>query len=353
VSTALVTGSNGFIGSHLVELLQDRGDVAYAMVRETSNVDNFAGRTVDFRYAGLTDVDSLAEAMKGVEVVYHLAGMTAGRGVQDFEAVNGQGTANVMAAAKRAGVGKVIYVSSLAAAGPSDHEVPRAEHHTPGPISIYGRSKYSGEKAAHDAAQSGDLHVTVVRPPVVYGPRDEDFLQVIQMAKSGMVLKLGFHDGWFSVVHPHDLTRGILLAADRGKPIPRDEQHALVGGGLAHHTAHAGHHDAGEGVYFITDGGRYTWAELGQVSAVAQGKKPFTITFPVPLAYTAGWFSEMWGKLSGTLPIFNRDKVREGAASGWWASIDRARDELGYTPEMPFEQGIEGTIAWARDHGKL
>ena len=353
MSKALITGSNGFIGSHLVELMQERGDTAYAMVRKTSNIENFGGRTVDFRYAGLTDPDSLVAAMKDVEVVYHLAGMTAGNGVQDFERVNGGGTANVMAAAKAAGVRKVVYVSSLAAAGPSHHEVARAEHHTPTPISIYGRSKYSGERAAHDAAQDGDLHVTIVRPPVVYGPRDEDFLRVIQMAKSRLVLVLGFHDAWFSAVHPHDLTRGILLAGEKGESIPPDEEHALVGGGLSHEVAQDTHDKAGQGIYFITDGGKYTWAELGQRSAEALGRKPLTLKLPVPVAYTAAWFSEMFGKITGQLPIFNRDKVREGAASGWWASINKASDELGYTPEMDFHRGIEDTIRWATDHGKI
>ena len=71
---ALVTGANGFIGSHLVELLQDRGDQPFAMVRKTSNVDNLKGRKVDYRYADVSDVDSLREAMSGVEIVYHVAG---------------------------------------------------------------------------------------------------------------------------------------------------------------------------------------------------------------------------------------------------------------------------------------
>jgi len=350
---ALVTGSNGFIGSHLVERLQDRGDTAYAMVRKTSDVRNLAGRTVDYRYAGLADVDSLAEAMRGVDIVYHLAGVTSGRGIQDFERVNGGGTANVMAAAKRAGVARVVYVSSLAAAGPSQHEIARAEHHTPAPISIYGRSKHSGERASYDAAQDGELQVTIVRPPVVYGPRDVDFLQVIKMAKSRLVLKLGRHDGWFSAVHPHDLTRGILLAGDKGEGIPRSEGHALAGGGLSPDVARDTPDESGDGIYFITDGSRYTWAEFGQRSARVMGCKAVTVTFPVPLAHGAAYLSERWGKLSGTLPIFNRDKVREGSASGWWASIDKARAELGFVPEMDFDRGVAQTIRWATDNGML
>mgnify|MGYP002630019026 CR=1 FL=1 len=356
MSTALITGSNGFIGSHLVEFLQDRGDVAYAMVRKTSNTKNLDHRTVDYRYAGLTDVDSLADAMQGVDVVYHLAGMTAGRAAQDYEAINGQGTANVLAAAKKArnGPRKVVYVSSLAAAGPSDHGVPRAEHHTPAPVSIYGRSKASGERAAHAAAADGAVQVTIVRPPVVYGPRDEDFLQVIQMANSRLVLVLGFKKAWFSAVHPHDLVRGIVLAGDKGKHLPSAaESHALSGGGLSRDTAHDGHHPDGEGIYFITDGGQYTWAGLGHRAAAALGKKAYTLTIPVTVAYPAALASEMFGKLSGKLPIFNRDKVREGSASGWWAAIERARDELGYVPEMPFDEGIRDTVRWARDHGVL
>ncbi len=354
MSSALITGSNGFIGSHLVEFLQDRGDTAYAMVRKTSNTKNLDHRTVDYRYAGLTDVDSLAAAMQGVDVVYHLAGMTAGREAQDYERINGQGTANVLAAAKKASNGprKVVYVSSLAAAGPSKHDVARAEHHTPGPISIYGRSKFSGERAAHKAAQDGAVEVTIVRPPIVYGPRDEDFLQVIQMANSRLVLKLGFKSAWFSAVHPHDLVRGIVLAGDKGKHIPSAaESHALSGGGLSHDTEHEGHHTDGEGIYFITDGGQYTWAGLGHRSAAALGKKAYTLTVPVSVAYPAAFVSEMFGKLRGQLPIFNRDKVREGSATGWWARIDRARDELGFEPEMPFDEGIRGTVKWARDQG--
>ena len=356
MSTALITGSNGFIGSHLVEYLQDRGDVAYAMVRKTSNTKNLDHRTVDYRYAGLTDVDSLAAAMEDVDVVYHLAGMTAGREAQDYERINGGGTANVLAAAKAArnGPRKVVYVSSLAAAGPSDHAVARAEHHAPNPISIYGRSKFSGERAAHEAARDGAIEVTIVRPPVVYGPRDEDFLQVIQMANGRLVLKLGFRSAWFSVVHPHDLVRGMVLAGDTGRHIPSDaESHALAGGGLPHDQHHDGHHGDGEGIYFITDGGQYTWAELGHRSAAALGKTAYTLTIPVSVAYPAAFVSEMFGKLRGKLPIFNRDKVREGSASGWWAGIDRARDELGYAPEMPFDAGIADTVRWVKDEGLL
>jgi len=350
---ALITGANGFIGSHLVELLQDRGDAPLAMVRKTSSTHHLDGRTVDYRHAGLMDVDAMAAAMDGVEVVYHLAGLTMGRAMSEYARVNGTGTANVMAAAKRAGVRRVVYVSSLAAAGPSHPEVPRAEHHTPTPLSVYGRSKHLGEVEAWRAAQDGTLEVVVARPPAVYGPRDTNFLKVIRMARRGLVVELGFKRAWFSAIHSHDLVRGIVLAGERGRPIPTDSPgHALGGGGLAREDASAAH-ESGDGVYFLTDGGRYTWAGMGKEAARLQGKRGFVVPLPVPLAFVVAAGAELVGKLTGRLPLVNRDKIREGSASGWWASEQRARDELGYVPEMPLTAGLEDTIRWAVDRGML
>ncbi len=323
------------------------------MVRKTSNTRNLDHRTVDYRYAGLTDVDSLVRAMQGVDVVYHLAGMTAGNAPQDYDAVNGGGTANVLAAAKKAGVAKVVYCSSLAAAGPSHPDVPRAEHHTPMPMSIYGRSKHLGEQKAHEAAQDGSLQVTIVRPPLVYGPRDEEVLQLIQAANWRLIVALGFKDGWMSAVHPHDLTRGLMLAGDKGKSIPAGVEHALAGKGHAWDIHHDVHHEAGEGIYFITDGGKYTLPGFSQAAAEVLGKKAFVLRLPVALAMGVAILSEGFGKLAGKMPVLNRDKVREGSASGWWARTDKAEKELGFTPEMPLTRGLEDTIRWAKDNKKL
>lgn len=355
MTTTLVTGANGFIGSHLVEHLQAQGDTAYAMVRRSSNLKNFDGRTVDFRYADVQDVDAMAEAMRGVDIVYHVAGMTTGRTPADYDRVNGTGTANVFAAARKAkdGPKRVVYVSSLAAAGPSHPEVARREHHRPAPVSTYGRSKALGEVAAVEAAAwGGPFDVVVVRPPAVYGPRDEDFTQVIDLANRGIVLKLGFGDAWFSIVHAEDLVRGIRLAGERGEALPGDGLHALRDGGEAADHDEAAH-PHGRGIYYVCDGGRYTWAELGQRSAKALGRSALTLAIPVPLAWLMAVGSEGVGRLRGDVPIFNRDKVREGSASGWWAQDDKARRDLGYESRFPLDEGLEQTARWLKDRGIL
>ena len=356
-TTCLVTGANGFIGSHLVEYLQDRGDSPIGMVRKTSDLDNLADRSVNFRYGSLSDLDSLVAAMEGVEIVYHLAGVTAAFTTETLNQVNSQGTANVLAAARQASPGprRVVLVSSLEAAGPSDHDLARAEHHAPAPFTRYGNSKFGGEKHGWEAAAWGDFEVVIVRPPLVYGPRDEDVLQMIQSANFHVVAQPGFDKPWMSAIHNHDLVRGIVLAAEKGRCLPPGrEGHALNGGGANNtESADSSSDPRGEGIYFLEDGGRHTIASFGQQAAEALGKKAITIPTPYPVVWLVAAASELGGRMVGKAPALNRDKVHASFASGWWCDSSRAREELGYVPEMPLERGLEQTVQWLRDHKVL
>jgi len=349
MTTALVTGANGFIGSHLIEALQDRGDSAFAMVRKTSNTDNLADRTVDFRYGSLGDADALAEAMAGVEVVFHVAGRTAAYSQAELDAANGEGTANVMAAAKRAGVRRVVLVSSLEGAGASSHELARAEHHAPDPFTRYGRSKLAGEQAAWAARDNAE--VVIVRPPLVYGPRDVDVLQMIQSSNNRVVARPGWTDGHMSAVHVADLVRGILLAADQGKTLPRGEvEHVLSGAGADYTEAGDASDPRGQGIYFFEDGGQHSIKSFGHDAARLLGKSAITLPIPWSIAMASGWGNELLFKMLGkSCPAYNSDKAAASFSEGWWCSSARARAELGYEPEYPLERGLEHTIAWLRD----
>jgi nucleoside-diphosphate-sugar epimerase len=353
--TALVTGSNGFIGSHLVEWLQERGDHPYAMVRETSNTANLEASGAELRYASLADVDSLVQAMKGVSIVYHVAGRTAAYDVQTLSASNAQGTANVLAAAALAGVERVLVVSSLEAAGASHHGTARAEHHAPTPFTRYGSSKLAGEHEAWKAVQTdAPFEVVIVRPPLVYGPRDLDVLQMIQSSNSRVVARPGFRDGWISAVHSHDLVRGIVLAAEQGKALPKEpDAHALAGHGKPYDDGQH-EHRLGEGIYFLDDGGQHTIKSFGHQAAHALGKKAITLPIPYPIAWIAGAANEWLFKALGKpCPAYNLDKVTASFAEGWWCDSSKARAELGYEPSMPLEQGLEQTVRWLRDNRVL
>jgi nucleoside-diphosphate-sugar epimerase len=354
----VVTGANGFIGSHLVEHLLARGHEVRAMVRSTARLDNLAGCRPELVHASLADPDAMAAAFDGAEVVYHVAGLTAAFDRAAFERANAEGTRNVFDAARRARrrPRRVVYVSSLMAAGPSHREVARREHHAPREaFTLYGDSKLAGEKIALQAAREGDVEAVIVRPPAVYGPRDDDMLQMIRSAKSGLIAQPGRAAAWMSFVHALDLVRGIALAGERGRPLPRGEQpHALAGGGCPEdHVPEDPSHPAGEGIYFITDGARGTVVEFGRAAARVMGRRALAVAFPRAAVLAVAGVNQMIGRLRGVAPALTVDKARGSLAPGWWCDDSKAGLELSYVPEWPLERGLEQTIAWARDAGRL
>lgn len=354
----VVTGANGFIGSHLVEHLLARGHEVRAMVRSSARLDNLAGCRPELVHASLADPASMAAAFDGAEVVYHVAGLTAAFDRAAFDRANAEGTRNVFAAvrAARRPPRRVVYVSSLMAAGPSHREVARREHHAPREaFTLYGDSKLAGERLALEAARAGDVEAVIVRPPAVYGPRDEDMLQMIRSAKAGLVAQPGRAAAWMSFVHALDLVRGIALAGERGRPLPRGEHaHALDGGGCPDdHVPEHPSHPAGEGIYFITDGARGTVVEFGRTAARILGRRALAVAFPRAAVWTVAGINHAIGRLRGVAPALTLDKARGSMAPGWWCDDSKAAHELGYAPEWPLERGLEHTIAWARAAGRL
>src|SRR5690606_6406351 len=239
----LVTGASGFIGSHLCEVLRERGHEVRAMVRRSSKLhklDDAAGGTpFSLAYAGLDEVDAIAEALRGIEVVYHVAGATAAFDRPGFDRANVDGVANLFAALERARalgteVRRVVHVSSLMAAGPSHPRNPRREHHRHEPgFTLYGDSKLDGEKLAAAAARAGGIELVIVRPPLVYGPRDDDVLQMIKSAAMRVVAQPGLRPTWMSAIHGRDPAVGIALAGARGQPSPVAPASAHPIGGAA------------------------------------------------------------------------------------------------------------------------
>lgn len=353
----VVTGANGFIGSHLVEHLQRAGDDVQAMVRRGAKLDNLAGADPQIVHASLADVDAMSAAFDGAELVYHVAGLTAAFTRAEFERANAEGTANVLAAIRgaRRPPRRLVLVSSLMAAGPSHPEVARREHHSPqAAYTLYGDSKLAGERLAFAAARAGDLEVVVVRPPAVYGPRDADVLQMIRSAKFGVIAQPGLRPAWMSFVHAEDLVAGIALAGARGRPLPRDGAHALADGGCSFdHVPDHPSHPEGEGIYFITDGDQHTVVSFGRAAAAALGRRALAIPFPRAAVWTLAGINQAIGRMRGRAPALTLDKARGSLAPGWWCDSSKAALELGYTPRWPLSAGLEQTVAWARAAGKL
>src|SRR5687768_3198073 len=165
---ALVTGATGFVGSHLAAALQQRGDEVTAVARSPQRAAALGAAGVRVIAGDLHDTKALQRAAEQQDVIFHVAGLVAARDEAEFMWANREGTRNVVAAAEATGEARFVLVSSLAAAGPSRRGVPLSGDETPRPVTAYGRSKLAAETVVRDSA----LPWSIVRPPIVYGPRD-------------------------------------------------------------------------------------------------------------------------------------------------------------------------------------
>lgn len=323
---AFVTGGTGFVGSHLVEELQRRGyDEVRALVR--SDFKWLDGLDVTPVRGDLFDEDALREGVRGVDAVFHVAGLTRAPTQEALDRANVTGTLNLLRAVRDAApdVRRVLVTSSLAAAGPS-LDRPLTEADPLRPITRYGRSKAAMERRIEQGF--GDVPVTVVRPPAVYGPREADIFTIIKTADRQRLFPI-VGDGCepqLSLVHVRDLVRGMADAVE----------------------AEAA---AGE-TYFLGSEAYYAWDEVRDAVLAALGKPVLKVNVPVPLVGTVGAVAEGVGWLMGAYPPLNRDKAREAKAS-WLCSVAKARAELGYRQTVELEEGMAETVAWYRAQGWL
>ena len=210
---AVVTGAAGFVGSHLVEKLLERGDEVVCVERPGAGRGWLKGLDVDFQDCGLTDPLRLKSLICGADEVYHLAALTEARHPSECYAVNAEGTARILEAAAGcpSGPPRLVFMSSLAAVGPARGGPSITEDSTPLPLSHYGRSKLHAEAVVH--AYQDRVPAVICRFPAVYGPRDTVVLKLFKMVARGFALTIGPWDRQVSVVYVDDAVEGLLAAA--------------------------------------------------------------------------------------------------------------------------------------------
>ncbi len=325
----LITGGTGFIGSHLADQLHARGYGLRVLVRSSSNNRFLKHLPVEYVNGSFDDPESLRGAVSGVDYVYHVAGLTAARNRAEFFRGNQLATRNLIDAIKayNPDLKRMIHVSSQAAVGPaSDAEHPTTEEASFHPITSYGASKAAAEQEV--LMSMGDLPLTIVRPPAVYGPRDPEILRFFATVAKGIAPLIGFNEKLISLVHVEDLVRGFVLAGENPRAV-------------------------GE-TYFISSEMFYTWPQVGAITAKVLGRsKARHLRVPHAIIYLAAGISGFLGRFQKKPPVFNFEKGRDITRQFWICSVDKAREHLGYQQRVSIEDGVRGTVTWYREHGWL
>jgi dihydroflavonol-4-reductase len=321
VPTVLVTGATGLVGSHVTQKLLERGDDVRITVRDRSRLDNVEGLDVQRVTADVLDRRSLRKALRGVDRVFHVAGRTSLRAAPDtLFTTNVQGTRTVCEEALRAGVERMVHVSSVAAIGPAPRGSTADERQpfSAGGLDVpYVHAKREAEVEAIRVCAMG-LPVVIVNPAHVFGAGD------LYRSSTELVLRFlrrqipAYVDGALNIVDAEDVARGILLADERGEV----------------------------GERYILGNRNFTldrlFADLGRLSGVA----PPPLKLPYPAALALARAAEA---APGTRPAITQYEVR--AAHQWWAyRSTKAKRELGWKPSH-HEDTLERTIAWYRDRG--
>jgi nucleoside-diphosphate-sugar epimerase len=313
---ALVTGGTGFVGSHLVEELLARGWSVRCTVRSASKLRWLEGKRVATVRADLLEPASLATAAEGVDAVFHVAGVLRGENYAEYRRGNVEATQNLLAAAGAAK--RFVYVSSITACGPSPDGEPLSEDRPCAPISLYGRSKREAEEAVW--ARRDDLGVTIVRPPVVYGPRDEGMLDLYKTLARGLSPKIG-GPKYTSLVHVRDLARGLALAAG----------------------------EAGAGrIFFLSNREAVSFQELADLILRALGKRAVGVPIPDRVVRFLGGLAEDVTRVTGGGGLFSRDKALEMTQKYWTCSPESAKRRLGWESKIEPAEGFRATLAWYR-----
>ncbi len=311
----LITGATGFIGSHLVDTLLARGQQVRVLARPKGgkpkpqeNLEVFA--------APLT-TDGLSRAADGCSVVYHLAGITRASSEAEFMWANAEGTRVAAVGAAQAGA-RLVYVSSLAAAGTGTIEQPRKVSDTPAPITMYGQSKLEGEIRV---LETPNLEWCILRPPGVYGQRDKDFLFAFQAAKRGFFPILGNPKRAYTLVYVHDLINAIIGCAEHPNAVGKTY--------FAGHSVPVSYNTILETLAKLFD-------------------KPFNpISLPNGLLEVAANAGEL-GRFFGQVGLINKSRQRDLLSPGWVCDVSAIESDLGVMAQTNLETGFAKTLEWYR-----
>ncbi|MBE9030303.1 NAD-dependent epimerase/dehydratase family protein [filamentous cyanobacterium LEGE 11480] len=303
---ALVTGANGFTGSHLVRALLDRGIAVVAYVRESSDLSRLDGLAIDYQYGDITNTEKLTEAMQGVDWLFHLAAYVE-LGIVDaakMQRANVQGTQAVLAAMQAANVSKMIYCSTIGIFGDTqgetiDETFVRTQKEF---SSAYDETKYAAQQLVNQAVANG-AHIVSVMPSGIFGADDPHFIPVLKSFKKGVLKVWAGGDRVTGIVHVDDLVEGMLLAIEQAQ----------------------------SGEYFILSASDLTSREMFDVFSQETGV-PVPIEAPKPVVKVVANILDVIGRTIGWQPPIDRERAHYVYDRCVRVTGAKAMRELGWKP---------------------
>jgi len=312
---ALVTGGTGFIGSHLVERLIREGFEVTCLIRDKGNLKFLKDvRNIRLFKADCLNPEQLRDLDDDYEYVFHLAGLTKANSKEEFFLSNVTVTENLVSAIllKSKSLKRFVHISSLSAVGSANDNIPLTEESLPRPVSNYGLSKLKGEELVYGVRNN--IPITILRPTVVYGPRDRDFLVFFKLINHNLAFYWG--DCLYTFIYIDDLINGIILSAL--------------------------HEKTRGGIFFITDGNIYSHSQVAHAISKALDKRPYFIKLPSSLMDSIAYVLERIGNTG----IVNSDKIKELKEQRWICYNTKAVNTFGFKPQVDLIKGVEWTANW-------
>jgi nucleoside-diphosphate-sugar epimerase len=313
-----VTGATGFVGNHVARRLLEAGHQVVAVARNPEKAGEHAGLGLTLQRGDVTDKESMREAMRGVDGVFHIAGWykVGVRDKSDAENINVQGTRNVLELMKELGVPRGVYTSTLAVNSDTHGKVVDESYRYTGPhLSEYDRTKWVAHYQVAEPMIAEGLPLVIVMPGVIYGPGDTSNLRSTLLRYLQRKLPIVPRKTAYSWAHVEDIAQGHLLAMEKGKL----------------------------GESYIIAGPTHTLvAALRLAERITGVPAPRFRAHPAMLRAAAGLMSV----IERVVPVpydYTSEYLRVAAGVTYTGSNAKARRELGYNPR-PLQQGLAETL---------
>jgi len=322
-----VTGATGFTGSYLCRSLAEKKYDVTALVREGKEIGDLEKLGVKKVMGDLAVPDSFRGKLKGFDTVFHIAALYRVEGVSKdlFTKVNAEGTKALLDEAIDCGVDRFVHCSTVGVQG--EIQDPPAKEDAPySPGDHYQESKLEGEKIALEYFKKGEIRGVVVRPVGIYGPGDTRFLKLFRSIYRGSFRMIGKGKALYHLTFVEDLVAGIILAGEKT--------------------------NINEEIYTLGGNEFLPLDELVQKIGKVLDKKVSGIKIPLAPVYLASWMCEVICRpLRIEPPLFRRrlDFFTKDRAF----DISKAKKDLGYSPKIPLEEGLQRTARWYKEEGML